>query len=68
METECDSDQCGPWVSLSEATFQLKDDVKNYLAREIKAGSRDLKEAQKGIAEDWTQYLDDALAVKHGKK
>ena len=61
--------QCGPkGVALPKRHFKLKDDVENYLARQIKAGKIPLKEAQKGIAEDWTQYLDDALAAKLGKK
>jgi len=61
--------QCGPkGVKLPTRHFKLKDDVENYLARQIKAGKIPLKEAQKGIAEDWTQYLDDALDAKLGKK
>jgi len=61
--------QCGPkGVALPKRHFKLKDDVENYLARQIKAGKIALKEAQQGIAEDWTQYLEDALAAKLGKK
>jgi hypothetical protein len=61
--------QCGPsGVALSKRHFKLKDDVENYLARQIKAGNINLEDAQKGIAEDWTQYLDDARAAKQGRK
>jgi hypothetical protein len=61
--------QCGRAnVALPKRSFKRKDDVENYLARQIKDGKIGLKEAQQGIAEDWTQFLDDALAVKLGKK
>jgi len=61
--------QCGPpRTALAKRHFKLKDDVENFLARQIKAGKIGLSEAQNGIAEDWTQFLDEALAVKHGKK
>jgi len=55
-------------VALPKRSFKRKDDVENYVARQIKDGKIGLKEAQQGIAEDWTQFLDDALAVKLGKK
>ena len=61
--------QCGRAnVALPKRSFKRKDDVENYLARQIKDGKIGVKEAQQGIAEDWTQFLDDALAVKFGKK
>jgi hypothetical protein len=51
--------QCGPSdVALKKRFFKQKDLVENYLAAQVKAGKIDLAEAQKGIAEDWTQYLD----------
>jgi hypothetical protein len=53
--------QCGPDdVSLNQRYFKQKDHVENYLAEEVKAGRMPLGEAQKGIARDWTQYLNDA--------
>jgi hypothetical protein len=53
--------QCGPdAVTLNERFFKIKDAVENYLAREVKAGRMDQRAAQRGIAEDWTQYLDAA--------
>jgi hypothetical protein len=55
-------------AALPKRSFKRKDDVENYVARQIKDGKIGLKEAQQGIAEDWTQFLDDALAVKLGKK
>jgi hypothetical protein len=53
--------QCGPDdVSLKQRYFKQKDHVENYLAEEVKAGRIPLAEAQRGIARDWTQYLNDA--------
>jgi hypothetical protein len=53
--------QCGPpAVSLNRRFFKQKDLVEVYLARQVRKGSIDLAEAQKGIAENWTQFLDDA--------
>jgi hypothetical protein len=53
--------QCGPNdVELNERYFKQKDLVENYLAAQVKAGAMDLSEAQRGIAADWTQYLDAA--------
>jgi hypothetical protein len=53
--------QCGPdAVSLNQRYFKQKDHVENYLAEEVKAGRMPLSEAQRGIARDWTQYLNDA--------
>ena len=61
--------QCGPSrrVALGKRHFKLKDDVENYLAAQIKAGKIDLRTAQRGIAEDWTQFLDAAIARKLGR-
>jgi hypothetical protein len=53
--------QCGPdAVSLNQRYFKQKDHVENYLAEEVKAGRMALGDAQRGIAKDWTQYLNDA--------
>src|SRR5690348_2767797 len=50
--------ECGPdAVTLHERYFKVKDRVENYLADEVKAGRMPLATAQRGIAEDWTQYL-----------
>ena len=51
--------QCGPaGASLDRRYFKQKDMVENYLAAQVKAGNMNLKDAQQGIATDWTQYLD----------
>lgn len=53
--------ECGPeGVALNERYFKVKDRVENYLADEVKTGRMPLDAAQRGIAEDWTQYLDKA--------
>ncbi len=53
--------QCGPEdVVLRARYFKQKDIVENYLAAQVKAGNMDLREVQRGIAEDWTQYLEQA--------
>ena len=53
--------QCGPpGVTLDNRFFKEKDTVENYLAWMVKHDQMDLVDAQKGIASDWTQYLDDA--------
>jgi hypothetical protein len=53
--------QCGPSRTvLKDRYFKVKDRVENYLADEVKAGKMPLGEAQRGIAADWTQYLDAA--------
>lgn len=50
--------QCGPEdVAFADRYFKKKDRVENYLAREVKAGRMQLRDAQRGIAEDWTQYI-----------
>jgi hypothetical protein len=53
--------QCGPdSVALRQRYFRMKDKVENYLARQVKKGRMSLEEAQRGIAADWTQYIDAA--------
>lgn len=53
--------QCGPsQTDLKDRYFKVKDRVENYLADEVKAGRMPLEAAQRGIAADWTQYLDAA--------
>jgi len=53
--------ECGPsTVVLDERYFKIKDRVENYLADEVKSGRMSLAAAQRGIASDWTQYLDAA--------
>jgi hypothetical protein len=53
--------QCGPPdVALRERYFKLKDRVESYLAEEVRLGKMPLKAAQRGIAADWTRYLDAA--------
>jgi hypothetical protein len=53
--------QCGPDdVTLKQRYFKQKDMVENYLAEEVKAGRMPLDAAQRGIASDWAQYLNDA--------
>ena len=53
--------QCGPDdATLKNRYFKLKDRVENYLTDEVKAERMPLDAAQRGIASDWTQYLDDA--------
>lgn len=53
--------QCGPSDAvLKDRYFKVKDRVEDYLADEVKAGKIPLGEAQRGIATDWTQYLNAA--------
>lgn len=53
--------QCGPdGATLNERYFKAKDCVENFLAGEVSAGRTSFYDAQRGIAEDWTQYLPDA--------
>jgi hypothetical protein len=53
--------QCGPNdVLLAQRYFKIKDSVENYLAVQVRQGQIDLTEAQHGIAQDWTQYVDAA--------
>ena len=61
--------QCGPsGVVLTARYFKQKDMVENYLAARVRTGAIRLADAQKGIAEDWTQFLEKAKdACKSGK-
>jgi hypothetical protein len=53
--------QCGPSrVTLASRYFKIKDSVENYLAAKVKKGEINLKDAQQGIAADWTQYISEA--------
>ena len=53
--------ECGPDnASLRQRNFKIKDRVENYLADEVRAGRMPLRAAQRGIAQDWSQYLDAA--------
>jgi len=53
--------QCGPSdVTLPQRFFKEKDTVENFLAMQVRAGRMDLIDAQRGIATDWTQFLDEA--------
>jgi hypothetical protein len=53
--------ECGPSaVALDERYFKIKDRVENYLADEVKSSRMPLAAAQRGIATDWTQYLEAA--------
>jgi hypothetical protein len=59
--------QCGPpGVSLPDRYFKQKDMVENFLAKQVKAGKIDLADAQKRIADDWTQFLDEAKKCTSG--
>jgi len=62
--------QCGPaGVALTKRFFKQKDAVENFLAAEVRAGRISMADAQKGVAEDWTQFLDAARKpAKKGKK
>ena len=53
--------ECGPSaVALDERYFKIKDRVENYLADEVKSRGMSLAAAQRGIASNWTQFLDAA--------
>lgn len=55
--------ECGPdGVALQQRYFKQKDKVENYLAEQVKSGRMPLESAQRGIASDWTQYLQSAQA------
>jgi len=41
---------------------------REFLARQVKADAMDLAEVQRGIAQDWTQYLDAAKKAQLRKK
>jgi hypothetical protein len=53
--------QCGPsGVSLQQRFFKIKDTVENFLAMQVRGGRMNLIDAQRGIAADWTQFLEEA--------
>jgi hypothetical protein len=53
--------ECGPDAAIFESRyFKIKDRVEDYLADEVRDGRMSLGDAQRGIASDWTQYLDAA--------
>lgn len=50
--------QCGPDnAALQERYFKQKDKVENYLNDAVRKGSLPLADVQRGIAQDWTQYV-----------
>lgn len=54
--------QCGPdSTELRNRYFKQKDLVEDYLAAKVRSGRMPLEEAQRGIAADWTQYVDAAI-------
>jgi hypothetical protein len=57
--------QCGPkGVVRKERYFPQKDCVEVYLADQVRTGVKDLAEAQRAIAKDWTQFLDEATTAR----
>jgi hypothetical protein len=64
--------QCGPSRAvLRNRFFKQKDAVEHFLAGEVAAHRMALADVQRGIAEDWTQFLPaarQAAAVKKKKK
>lgn len=61
--------QCAPTgAPLPQRFFKEKDIVENYLTAEVKSERRRLTAAQKGIAADWTQYLEQAKSACGSKK
>jgi hypothetical protein len=60
--------ECGPdGTPLPARFFKQKDRVENYLADQVESGAMPLEEAQRGIATDWTQYIEPArLARRSG--
>lgn len=50
--------ECGPdGAALNSRDFKIKDRVESFLAEEVRAGRMPLPAAQRGIADDWTQFL-----------
>lgn len=55
--------QCGPaGVKLAKRYFKIKDGVENYLAVQVRTGAIPLEKAQREIASDWTQFIDQSAA------
>lgn len=53
--------QCGPdGVALDDRYFKEKDRVEYYLGQQVRDGKMTLSLAQRGIAHNWTQYLNKA--------
>ena len=53
--------QCGPKnVVRKERYFPQKDCVEVYLADQVRSGAKKLAETQRAVANDWTQFLDEA--------
>ena len=42
--------------------------VEDYLAAQVRSGDMKLEDAQKGIAKDWTQYLNESRAYWKSQK
>jgi hypothetical protein len=56
--------QCAPrGVALKRRWFKVKDLVENSLAKQIKTESEEPEGLQRGIAEDWSQYVTAATAA-----
>jgi hypothetical protein len=61
--------QCGPSRAvLNSRFFKQKDMVENFLADEVATMRIDLADAQRGIAQDWTQFLAAAKQAAADKK
>jgi hypothetical protein len=55
--------QCGPSrTQLNARFFKRKDAVEHFLAKQVRDGKISLADAQRRIAEDWTQFLQAAEA------
>jgi hypothetical protein len=61
--------QCGPsGVARPQRFFKEKNAVENFLAMQVKQGRMELGATQRGIAADWTQFLDESEArLSRGK-
>jgi hypothetical protein len=61
--------QCGPpGVVIGKRFFKQKDAVEDFLAAQVRAGKISLDDAQHGISEDWTQFLDAAKKAAPKKR
>jgi hypothetical protein len=50
--------QCGPaGAPLALRYFKIKDEVEDYLADQVRGGRMPLADAQRKIADDWTQFI-----------
>ena len=50
-------------MALPRRFFKEKDAVENFLAMQVRQGRMELGAAQRGIAGDWTQFLEEARRV-----